>query len=551
MLVSVPDLLPVGMLTRYVYCKRLGYIEWVQDEFAYNADVVEGEYSHRNVDVPKGAKAAGDGVDETIHTTSVLLSSHELGIIAKTDMIKLSGNVAVPIEYKKGAAPKDGRPVQENYAVQLCAQGLLLRAHGYECAKGIVYYVASKKRVEVEFDEGMVSSTKAYISEMRDVSDRGVIPPPLVDSPKCPRCSLVEICMPDEVNLLSGGNAAGADGPRRMYPMRSDAVPLYVDEQGASVSKSGECLDVKVKGKVVKKVRLIDTSEVNLRGNVQISTQAVRHLCEHGIPVCYMSWGGRFVGMTSGASSKNIEIRMAQFRAHERVPTRMAIARQMVFGKIKNCATVLRRNGRGVSGDALSKMDALAKQAQSVRGYEALLGVEGLAARTYFGEFGSMIRSGVEFDFSGRNRRPPRDPVNAVLSYMYSILAKHATAAASRVGLDPYLGFLHMPKYGKPALALDIMEEFRPIVADSACLTVLNNGEMGPADFVTTKFGVSMTDEGRKTAIRAYERRMDTSARHPFLGYSASYKRIIETQIRLLARHVTGEIPEYLAFRTR
>lgn len=548
----VPQLVPVGMLTRYVYCKRLGYIEWVQNEFQYNADVVEGEYYHRNVDVPKGSKKTADGEEseETIHTNSVLLSDAGLGLVAKTDMIELRGNVAIPIEYKKGRAPDGDRPVQENYAVQLCAQGLLLRARGYECDRGLIYYASSKKRVEVEFDEQMVNATLSHLREMRETASGGRIPAPLVDSPKCPRCSLVEICMPDEVNAMSEGSGAG--GVRRMYPMRADAVPLYVDEQGAYVSKYGDCLHVKIDKKVVKKVRLIDVSEVTLRGNVQISTQAVRQLCERGIPVCYTSYAGRFVGMTSGAMNKNVELRMAQFRAHGDTAARMSVARQIVFGKIKNCATMLRRNGRGARDESLSKLESLAEQARVVRGYESLLGVEGLAARAYFAEFNSMIRpEGVDFDFHGRNRRPPMDPVNSVLSYLYGALAKQAAITVSRVGLDPYLGFLHMPKYGKPSLALDLMEEFRPLVADSACMTAINNGEIRASDFTRTKFGVSMTGAGRRAVILAYERRMDSSVRHPVLGYSASYRRILETQARLLARHLAGEIPSYRAFRTR
>ena len=551
----VPELVPVGMLTRYVYCRRLGYIEWVQNEFQYNADVVEGEYRHRNVDVPKGSKKLADSKDlgETIHTNSVLLSDAGLGLVAKTDMLQLRGNVAVPVEYKKGKAPEGDRRVQENYAVQLCAQGLLLRASGYECDRGLVYYAASKKRVEVAFDEELVGSTMSYLREMRQMASGGRIPAPLIDSPKCPRCSLVEICLPDEVNAMSGDRAgAGADGVRRMYPMRSDAVPLYVDEQGAYVAKYGDCLHVKIDGKVAKRVRLIDVSEVTLRGNVQISTQAVRQLCERGIPVCYTSYAGRFVGMTSGAMSKNVDLRMAQFRAHENPAARMSVARQIVFGKVKNCATMLRRNGRGVPEEVLSRLESMAGQARGMRGYEALLGVEGLAARTYFGEFSSMLRSeGVDFDFRGRNRRPPMDPVNAVLSYLYGMLARQAEITAARVGFDPYLGFLHMPKYGKPSLALDLMEEFRPLVADSACVTAINNGEIGVSDFVRTRFGVSLKGEGRRAVILAYERRMDSSVRHPALGYSASYRRILETQARLLARHLAGEIPSYRAFRTR
>ena len=163
-----------------------------------------------------------------------------------------------------------------------------------------------------------------------------------------------------------------------------------------------------------------------------------------------------------------------------------------------------------------------------------------------------MLKSdSAAFDFDGRNRRPPKDPVNAMLSFLYAMLTRQATVTASKVGLDPYLGYLHMPKHGKPALALDLIEEFRPLVADSTCLTLVNTGEISESDVVRSDFGVALTAEGRRTVIRAYERRMDASVMHPLLGYGASYRRILETQARLLSRHILGEIAAYPAFRTR
>ena len=163
-----------------------------------------------------------------------------------------------------------------------------------------------------------------------------------------------------------------------------------------------------------------------------------------------------------------------------------------------------------------------------------------------------MIRSDEgEFDFRTRNRRPPKDPVNAVLSFLYSMLIKQALVSAIAVGFDPYMGFYHQPKYGKPALALDLAEEFRPIVADSAALTLFNNSELAPGDFVRRSGAVALTATGRKAVIRAFERRLDTLITHPLFGYSISYRRIMEVQARLLGRHILGELPRYPGFRTR
>ena len=183
---------------------------------------------------------------------------------------------------------------------------------------------------------------------------------------------------------------------------------------------------------------------------------------------------------------------------------------------------------------------------------ETLLGIEGAAARTYFSEFEGMTKSkSLEFDFQGRNRRPPRDPVNAVLSFLYAMLIKQATVTALAVGFDPYLGFYHQPKYGKPALALDLVEEFRPLIADSVCLTLINNGELGSGHFIVRGNAAALTQNGRRKVIEASERRMDTLVTHPLFGYSVSYRRILEIQTRLLSRHLLGELTAYPVFRTR
>ena len=551
---EVPELIPVRKLVQYSYCKRLAYMEYVQGEFAYSADVLDGKYKHRNVDKESSPKKGADDPDEVIHARSVTLSDLGLGLIAKTDILEIEGGHATPVEYKRGSTPKTAEGSYLDHRIHVCAQGLLLRANGYSCTHGIVYYVSSKQRVRIELDEEIVNQTREMIREMKTVMSSGSIPPPLVDSPKCPRCSLVGICLPDETNMLAGetGGGTGQDRIRRMYPMRGDAVPMYVQEQGAYVAKSGDCLHVKFDGKTARKVRLIDVSELNLLGNVQVTTQAIRELCKRNIPVCYMTYGGMFEGMTTGTSHKNIELRMAQHEAHRDAGVRMAIARQIVFGKVKNCATLLRRNHPEPPTDVLDRMDLIAVQAKEAKRYDVLLGMEGNAARLYFAAFGGMIKAGgAGFDFNGRNRRPPRDPVNAILSFLYSMLVRHAVVTVSRVGLDPHLGFLHMPKYGRPALALDLIEEFRPLVADSVCITVINNGEVTDTDMVKTEFGTNLTPTGRRSVIAAYERRMDATVTHPVLRYPASYRRIMETQARMLSRHLLGEIPSYPAFRTR
>uniref|UniRef100_UPI001AA06942 CRISPR-associated endonuclease Cas1 n=1 Tax=Rhabdothermincola sediminis TaxID=2751370 RepID=UPI001AA06942 len=204
----------------------------------------------------------------------------------------------------------------------------------------------------------------------------------------------------------------------------------------------------------------------------------------------------------------------------------------------------------------IDRLRAAAEEATKATSYGGLLGVEGAAARTYFGSFAAMLRDelasvGAPFAFSNRNRRPPLDPVNCLLSYLYGLLVKELTVTLFTVGFDPYLGFFHRPRFGRPALALDLAEEFRPLIAESVTINLINNGEIRKTDFVVRAGGVSLTATGRRKVLAAYERRLDQRIRHPVFGYKVSYRRVLEVQSRLLAAHLTGEVPEYTGFMTR
>jgi CRISPR-associated protein Cas1 len=208
-------------------------------------------------------------------------------------------------------------------------------------------------------------------------------------------------------------------------------------------------------------------------------------------------------------------------------------------------------------------MKILAEKSEAASDIESLLGIEGAAARLYFSEFAGMLKAGEDstdthrgqtqfrFDFTQRNRRPPRDPVNALLSLAYSILAKDLTITCYALGFDPYWGFYHQPRFGRPALALDLMEPFRPLIADSVVLTAINTGMIAPADFIASGQSVALKPNGRKGFFRAYELRMDTLVTHPLFDYRVSYRRLLEIQARLLARFLKGEIEDYPVFVTR
>lgn len=553
---SIPPFLPVRMLNEFAYCPRLGYLEWVQGEFADNDETVEGRYHHRNVDRTRQRARRDDGEDEApkIHERSVWLGSEALGLSAKIDLLEGEGRRVTPVDYKRGKRPHVPRGAYEPELVQLCAQGLLLRDHGYECDEGVLFFAGSRERIRIVFDDELVARTVQLAAEMRAVAAAGPIPPPLVDSPKCPRCSLVGICLPDEVRYLTVGEGAPTP-PRPLVPARDDALPLHVQHPGARIRKNGEVLQIVDDDKVIGEARLNETSQVVLFGGVHVTTPVVQELCQRDIPVCYLSSGGWFYGITHGMSHKNVELRRRQYAASADPARCLALARRFVQAKIANCRTLLRRNHPSPADELLSDLKGDIRRAGQADRLDALLGVEGTAAHRYFSAFAEMLRppegETATFALDSRNRRPPRDPVNALLSLAYAMLTREWTVVLFSVGFDPYLGFYHQPRYGRPALALDLVEEYRPLIADSLVLTVVNNGEVRSEHFVRALGAVSLTSAGRRKFIEAYERRMSQEITHPIFGYRISYRRVLEVQARLLARYLSGEIPEFPPFTTR
>ena len=549
-------LLPARMLNEYQYCPRLAYLEWVQGEWADSADTVEGRHVHRRVDRRSGDLPAPEQIDEDtkLHARSITLSSNRLGLIAKMDLIEADEGAVVPVDYKRGKRPHVAGGAYEPERVQLCAQGLILREHGYACSEGVLYFAGSKQRVPVVFDEALWRLTQNAIDGLRLIAAGGRIPDPLADSPKCPRCSLVGICLPDEVNYLRRQETP----PRPVAVPREDALPVYVQARGAKVSKKGDTLEVSVEDRGTTTARIDEISQLVLLGNVYVTTPCLHELMQREIPVSWHSFGGWFIGHTVGIGHKNVEIRTAQYRASFDSSACLRLAKGLVVAKIQNCRTLLRRNWkRGeVAEDLLEAFKRDIDQARRVGGLPELLGVEGNAASRYFGAFAAMISRDAEreefaFDFTRRNRRPPTDPVNALLSYAYSLLVRTWTVTLSAVGFDPYRGFYHQPRYGRPALALDLMEPFRPLIADSSVLQAINNGEVKPSDFLSAAGSVALNQDGRKRFIAAFERRLSQEITHPLFGYRVSYRRLLELQARLLARHLLGELDEYPNFVTR
>jgi CRISPR-associated protein Cas1 len=483
-----------------------------------------------------------------------------------------------PVDYKAGAprmnadrqSEPEGPQIWDADKMQLALQCLLLRDNGYLCNEGIIYYRATKQRVRLTVTPELEAWVLQKLSEARACAS-GSIPAPLIDSPKCPRCSLVTVCLPDETRLLAEPEskiAPRTHAPRRLIAPRDDTRALYLNTPGMFVGRSGEVLQVKLKKELLQEVRINDLCHIALFGNIQISTAAVQALCEADIPVTYFSMGGWFYGITRGHSLPNVFTRIAQFRLARDPAVCLRFSRSLIAGKIRNQRTMLMRNHLEPPAPILAKLKNSAQTAISAESLDSLLGMEGAAASFYFQNFSGMIKVEDElaaeggqspkdsqlrfnFDFAGRKRRPPTDPVNALLSLAYSLLAKDCTIAALSVGLDPYVGFYHQPRFGRPALALDLMEEFRPLIAESAVLSAINNRMINEKDFVRAGQSVNLSAAGRRQFFQAYEARMNHLITHPVFEYKVTYRRALELQCRMLARYLTGEIEQYVPFVTR
>lgn len=538
-------LVPVRMVNEWVYCPRLAYLMWVDGEWADTADTADGSRVHRRVD----AQAGSLDEEAPFRTTALTLSSETIGIVGKLDLVTGEAGTATPVDYKRGKRPHVERGAYQPERVQLALQAMLLEEQGFTVPEAALWYAASRERVVVDLDEELRADALRAVADLRLTAAAHRCPPPLIDSPKCPRCALAGICLPDEINTITKGKL-----PRILSPADDPALPLHVQEPGARIRKSGETLVIEKDGEKTE-VPLIRVSDLVLHGPVSATTPAIGSLLGQDIPVSWMSSGGWFQGLARPLGTTGLDLRLAQY-ATASDPCRAArVASGIVAAKIRNQRTILRRNWKAKAtedrDEALLRLKRLSEAASKETSAARLLGLEGEAAAIYFRNLAGLISDNAlpAFQFDKRNRRPPADPVNAMLSYAYALATRALSAALARVGFDIALGVFHRPRHGRPALALDMMEPFRPILADSVVLTLINNGEVAPGDFTITGQSCAMKPAARKALITAWERRLEVEAVHPVFGYRLSMRRIIDVQCRLLARHLQGDIdtlPHYV-----
>lgn len=551
---------PARNVAEYAYCPRLFYFMEVEGIHLPSDDTEHGNRVHHRADEPSNQQvvdtAAGGEAPRAVR--SLTLTSSKLGLTATLDLAEIDGQTAVPVEYRKGRPRRhqpengDGETLEAwpTDRVQVALQAILLEEAGYTVPRVILYYAAEKLRLELPLDEALRAEALETLAAAKACA-AGPRPLPLVNDPRCPRCSLQPICLPDEVNHEREVAAAPAK-PRKLWPPRDDGIHLIAQQEGAKLGVRGAALIVTDhQGHKLKDVPLAGVESVSLLGSVQVSTQAMHTLAARGIPLAFLTAAGRVAALLDPLDSVSAAVRRAQVRRFDDSAACLELSRALVAAKIVNHRTLLLRNHpelpRRVADDLLAQVE----QTQRALTLDAIRGHEGQAAALYFDHFAGMVKSelAAEFDAHGRQRRPPPDPINAALSFAYSMLVHECTAALRVARLEPSIGAFHVSRPGRPALSLDLMEPFRPLLADSIVITAFNRGELKAGHFTRTAAGCMFTDAGRKAFFGVYGRRMADEVTHPVFGYKLSYRRMIILHARMIAAWLLGEVPT-LAFLT-
>jgi CRISPR-associated protein Cas1 len=540
-------LLSVASLHALTYCERLFYLEEVERIRVADASVFAGRRLH--------VELAKDDVDGT--WDKITLESETLGICGTVDVLRRRDGKIVPYEHKRGrAAGKRGAyEAWETDSVQVAAYTLLAEeALGQPIDEARVRYHATKVTVRVPVDEALRAKVRGSVDRARALRDRVERPPVTENERLCARCSLAPVCLPEEARL-----AADADfRPIRLLPQHADRQTVHVMEPRARVGRASQELVVTMPDEEPKRFPVGEVGSIVLHGFAQITSQALRLCADEDVAVHWMTLGGGLIGSLA-PSALSGQRHLRQFSALSDTRRSLGLAKRLVRAKVSSQLRFLLRATREQPRTerveyALRdirhgmRMIALADNPQT------LLGVEGSAAREYFGALPDLI--GADLDprlrFDGRNRRPPADRFNALLSFGYGMLYRQAVAAVIGVGLHPGVGFYHRPRSSAQPLGLDLMEMFRVPIVDMAVVAALNRRVFDASDdFVESPGRVLLNERGRSKLVEAIERRLQDAWRHDVVGYSLSYARIMELEVRLLEKEWLGEGGLFARLRIR
>ncbi|QWW19372.1 CRISPR-associated endonuclease Cas1 [Schaalia sp. 19OD2882] len=525
---AIADAIPISLVLHTVFCPRRAWLESV-GERTDTMQMQAGASAHHRADNPRQSRSS--------EHRAVDIRSDRLGLSGRCDVVEgVEGGPLTLVEYK--ATPVRKRPVvTEANRVQLALQRLCLEEMGQKVAGMEVYFTGHRRRVEVELTVDDIAQAELAVTRTREVIASSSAPEPLVEDRRCDWCSHVSVCLPDE--------RREHEVRRRVLASSPDAQIVHLLTPGSRASVRGGRLEVKKADETLMTVPMERVLGLVVHGNADVSSALLRELHWNNRSVVWCSWSGRVIGWSHGADSPNGLQRVQQHLASAQ--GRLDIAQQMVSAKIANQATLLRRNGDNAEGVAtMRRLQRIALESESLTD---LLGIEGEAAGIYFSAFDTMLggrtAAFAAASWNGRRRRPAPDPVNSALDYTYALLLGECVRGLAACGLDPHAGFLHSSSRNKPSLALDLMEEFRSPVADSTVVRSFRNGELAESDFLNVMGAFRLTDRGRKQLIAGFERRLETSFRHPVFGYDTTWRRCIEIQARMILGVIDGTQPSY------
>ena len=550
---------PARNVAEHAYCPRLFYLMEVEGLHLHNQETLQGELVHKKVNSPSTAKTTE--ATSPLSVRSLTLTSNKYPLTATLDLAVMDGEIASPIEYRKGKPNRyspqglllDNPQPWPVESIQLALQAILLEEAGYKVQELGVYYAEEKLHLKFPYDQSLREIAIQTLEEAIRTAD-GQRPLPLLNDRKCVGCSMQPVCLPDEVNYQLGISLS----PRKIWPPLDEGIQVVAQDQSLKIGIRGESLFVSsnpnssMESKP-RNIPLATMESLTILGNVQITTQAIHGLMRAGIPIAFLTNSGSITGLLEPPTSISHSIRLAQAKIHGEGSKSIEFSRKIVASKIFNQRTILVRNHPEPALNILDELSDLEQKAIMANSIESLLGYEGRAAALYFKFFGDIIKDevGALFSKNGRRRRPPPDPINSLLSFVYTILTKECIGALKLAGLEPSIGLMHKNSPGRPALALDLMEPFRPLIADSIVISLWNRGEITNGHFLKTSSGYQLTDHGRKIFFRAYSRRLDTRITHPVFGYKLTYRRMLILHARMIAAWMLGEFSNLSFLTTR
>lgn len=541
-------LVRVMALHALAYCERLFYLEEVEEIRIADASVYAGRTLHEHL---------RESEEESGEWSSRELASKALGLTGKVDCLRRRDGSLIPYEHKRGRAYRENeKPMAwSSDALQVSAYGMLLEEEtGKVIPEGRVRYHADNITVRVPLDEAARDGVRAAVArakELRTLTNR----PPVTDKDYlCAKCSLAPVCLPEEERFVSDPSRK----PVRLFPAEKELKTIHVTENGAHIARSGDTIKIETKDGERRVFPVREVGSIVLHGYPQITTQALHFCVYNNIAIHWLSAGQHYVtGVTPGAGA--VQRKLRQYLALSEPGTCLSLARRLVTAKIEGALRYILRATRGIERpDTVVKPIAAIrrslKQVASAEGVDELRGYEGIAGRAYFAAIGDLLHDTVpeELRFTGRSRRPPRDCFNALLGFGYALLYQAVMQAVLAVGLEPALGFFHAPRSSAHPLVLDLMELFRIPIWDIVLIGSLNRQQWNPdADFSVTGARVWLSDSGRKKAIKLFEKRLEQTWKHPVIGYSLSYARLLELEVRLLEKEWSGSPGLFAHMRLR